>query len=330
MNMNWDAAFAACKSYDDTEVSAALQTAVDAAGGLDWVTPGMRVALKLNLVSAMKPEQAATVHPAVVCALVRMLTARGAHVILGDSPGGLYTSAHLQRVYDATGLRAAEALGAELNEDFSVCTVSYPEALQARSFTMTAYLQQADAIIDVCKLKTHGMMGNGPTQGSARPIGCLIAAQSAHKLDLAACGLIGLMPSEVPTLSAAIRRGLCPDSAEKLTIFGEPAAFAVPDYKTVPSQASVFFRSGGTGPLSRLADSVKIHMFTPRPKLRARDCVGCKKCANICPAKAITMRRGKPRIDRKACIHCFCCQEFCPKGAMLVGRTALAKLLEKG
>ena len=296
MNMNWDAAFAACKSYDDTEVSAALQTAVDAAGGLDWVTPGMRVALKLNLVSAMKPEQAATVHPAVVCALVRMLTARGAHVILGDSPGGLYTSAHLQRVYDATGLRAAEALGAELNEDFSVCTVSYPEALQARSFTMTAYLQQADAIIDVCKLKTHGMMGmtnavknffgiipgtmkpeyhykypkvsdfadmlvdlceycrprlcicdavvgmegNGPTQGSARSIGCLIAAQSAHKLDLAACGLIGLMPSEVPTLSAAIRRGLCPDSAEKLTIFGEPAAFAVPDYKTSPRRQASF------------------------------------------------------------------------------------------
>ena len=159
MNRNWDAAFAACKSYEEAEVSAALQAAIDAAGGLDWVTPGMRVALKLNLVSAMKPEQAATVHPAVVCALVKLLTARGAHVILGDSPGGLYTAAHLQRVYDATGLRAAEALGAELNADFSVCPVSYPEAIQARSFTMTAYLKQADAIIDVCKLKTHGMMG---------------------------------------------------------------------------------------------------------------------------------------------------------------------------
>ena len=346
----------------------------------------MRVALKLNLVSAMKPEQAATVHPAVVCALVKLLTARGAHVILGDSPGGLYTAAHLQRVYDVTGLRAAEALGAELNADFSVCPVSYPEAAQARSFTMTAYLKQADAIIDVCKLKTHGMMGmtnavknffgiipgtmkpeyhykypkaadfadmlvdlceyckprlcicdavvgmegNGPTQGSARPIGCLIAAQSAHKLDLAACGLIGLTPCEVPTLTAAIRRGLCPDSAERLKLFGDPAAFTVPDYKTVPSQASVFFRSGGKGPFSRLADSVKFHMFTPLPKLRSKDCVGCKKCANICPAKAITMKRGKPRIDRKACIHCFCCQEFCPKGAMVVGRTALAKLLEKG
>lgn len=64
MNRNWDAAFAACKSYEEAEVSAALQAAIDAAGGLAWVTPGMRVALKLNLVSAMKPEQAATVHPA--------------------------------------------------------------------------------------------------------------------------------------------------------------------------------------------------------------------------------------------------------------------------
>ena len=72
MNRNWDAAFAACKSYEEAEVSAALQAAIDAAGGLAWVTPGMRVALKLNLVSAMKPEQAATVHPAVVCALVKL------------------------------------------------------------------------------------------------------------------------------------------------------------------------------------------------------------------------------------------------------------------
>ena len=279
-----------------------------------------------------------------------------------------------------------EAVGAELNQDFSQSDASFPEAVCAKKFTYTAYLDRADAIIDFCKLKTHGMMGmtnavknffgiipgtmkpeyhykypkaadfadmlvdlceyckprlcicdavvgmegNGPTQGSARPIGCLIAAQSAHKLDLAACGLIGLTPGEVPTLTAAIRRGLCPDSAERLKLFGDPAAFTIPDYKTVPSQASVFFRSGGKGPFSRLADSVKFHMFTPLPKLRSKDCVGCKKCANICPAKAITMKRGKPRIDRKACIHCFCCQEFCPKGAMRVGRSAFAKLLERG
>ena len=66
--MQYDVALAACRSYEEQEVSAALEQAIGQAGGLDWVTPGMRVALKLNLVSAMKPEQAATVHPAVVCA----------------------------------------------------------------------------------------------------------------------------------------------------------------------------------------------------------------------------------------------------------------------
>ena len=55
MNRNWDAAFAACKSYEEAEVSAALQAAVDAAGGLDWVTPGMRVALKLSLIHISEP-----------------------------------------------------------------------------------------------------------------------------------------------------------------------------------------------------------------------------------------------------------------------------------
>lgn len=383
--MYYDVALAACKSYDDAEVSAALETVLAAAGGLDWVRPKMRIVLKLNLVSAMKPEQAATVHPAIVCALVRQLLARGAQVILGDSPGGLYNAAHMQRVYDTTGLCAAQEFGAILNRDFSVCSVTYPEAVQAKSFTATAYLQNAEAIIDVCKLKTHGMMGmtnavknffgiipgtmkpeyhykypkiddfsdllvdlceyckprlticdavvgmegNGPTQGTPRPIGCLMAAQNPHMLDLVACSLIGLRPEQVPTLQAAQRRGLCPENAQSIRVLGDPAAFAVSDFKTVPSQASVFFRSGGKGPISKLCDSVLFHLLTPYPKLAAQHCVGCEKCAKLCPAKAITMQNGKPHIDRKACIHCFCCQEFCPKGAMQVGRNALMRLLEK-
>ena len=67
--------------------------------------------------------------------------------------------------------------------------------------------------------------------------------------------------------------------------------------------------------------------MTPFPKLERAECVGCRKCANICPAKAIRMVNGKPKIDRAACIHCFCCQEFCPKGAMKVGRHAIMRLL---
>ena len=384
--MSCDVSLVRCTDYEIDHIRAALDRLLAPLGGLDWVTPGMKIVIKANLVAGRPPEDAVTTHPALLCALSEMLIARGASVVIGDSPGGVYNAAYLGRIYQRCGTAEAERYGAHLNQNFEVREAHFPEAAVAHDFKYTAYLDDADAIINCCKLKTHGMMGmtnavknffgiipgtmkpeyhykypkaadfadmlvdlceyckprlcicdavvgmegNGPTQGSARPIGCLIAAQSAHKLDLAACGLIGLTPGEVPTLTAAIRRGLCPDSAEKLTIFGDPAAFTVPDYKTVPSQASVFFRSGGKGPFSRLADSVKFHMFTPLPKLRSKDCVGCKKCANICPAKAITMKRGKPRIDRKACIHCFCCQEFCPKGAMRVGRSAFAKLLERG
>ena len=115
--------------------------------------------IKVNLVSAMKPESAATVHPAVVCALVRLLRGRGAEVVLGDSPGGIYSAPYLKVVYDVCGMRKAESFGARLNNDFSTVEVSFPEAAQAKTFPYTAWLGKVDAIIDLCKLKTHAMMG---------------------------------------------------------------------------------------------------------------------------------------------------------------------------
>ena len=70
-------------------------------------------------------------------------------------------------------------------------------------------------------------------------------------------------------------------------------------------------------------------VLTPFPKLSPKECIGCQKCANVCPAKAITMVDKKPKINRSSCIHCFCCQEFCPKGAMKVGRTIIARIAAK-
>ena len=66
-----------------------------------------------------------------------------------------------------------------------------------------------------------------------------------------------------------------------------------------------------------------------RTVLNGKKCVGCQVCYNICPVKAIAMVEKKPVIDRKKCIRCFCCQEFCPQSAMVVKRTAIAKLLDR-
>ncbi len=383
--MIYDVALVPCGDYDDETVEAALRDALEQVGGLGFVTDGMKIALKVNLVTALKPDAAATVHPAVVCALVRLLRERGAEVVIGDSPGGVYSAAYLRAVYDVCGMRRAEKFGAKLNDDFSVAEVDDPDAAKAKQFPYTAYLAKADAVIDLCKLKTHSMMGmtcavknffgsipgtakpefhykypraedfadvlvdlyeytkprlcicdavigmegNGPTQGTPRHIGCLLAAQNGHLLDTVAAGLIGLAPSSVPTIAAAQKRGLAPADAGTIRVFGEAARFTVPDFKTVPAQSSVFFHVLGDGVFGKIADFVAARILTPYPGLEPSVCVGCGKCAKTCPAKAITMTRGRPKIDRSACIHCFCCQEFCPKGALKAKQTALMRLIRR-
>ena len=381
----YDVALAACDSYDDLVVEASLREALDSIDGLAFVKPGMKIAVKVNLVTAIKPDSAATVHPSVVCALVKMLREHGAEVVIGDGPGGIYSSAYLRVVYDVCEMRQAEKFGARLNEDFSIQEVDYPNAVQAKHFPYTAYLGKADAIIDLCKLKTHGMMGmtcaiknffgsipgvlkpefhykypqaedfanvlvdlyeysaprlcicdavigmegNGPTQGTPRKIGCLLASKNGHMLDAVAARLIGLKPEEIPTLMAAVRRGLLQEDSSSLSIYGNPDRFAVKDFKTVPAQSSVFFHVLGEGLPGKVVDFFAARIITPFPKLEPDSCIGCGKCAKTCPAKAIRMKDGKPQINRRICIHCFCCQEFCPKGAMKVGRTWIMKLIGK-
>ncbi len=378
-----DLAIVSCRDYTQTEK--ALREALDAIHGLDFVRPGMRIVLKVNLVAPMNPDTAATVHPSLVCALSGILREMGAEPVIGDSPGGIYSAPYLHHVYETTGMVQAEKCGAVLNQDFSVKEAEDPEAKQARHFSYTGYLDQADAIIDVCKLKTHGMMGmscgvknmfgaipgtmkpemhyrypkvedfadmlvdiyqhfrpslvvcdgvlgmegNGPTQGKPRQVGCLMAARNGHVLDLAAAQIIGMEPKEVPTLRAAMERGLVPESLDGMEMYGNPKDFAAPDYLRLPRPATTAFHLLGDSLAGKMADKVIHHVLTPFPKMERKTCVGCAKCAGICPAHAIRMENGWPKIDRRACIHCFCCQEFCPMGAMQVDRTWIARVARK-
>ena len=194
----------------------------------------------------------------------------------------------------------------------------------------------ADMLVDLCEYfkprlvlcdAVYAMEGNGPTQGHPRKVGAILAAESAHKLDLAAASLLSLTAQDVPTLAAALRRGLIPDAVDQLSVSGDLAAHLVLDFVVPSMRPDTAFAGGGA--LGKLANGAIAAILRPYPKLHRADCVGCRKCAQICPAHAIAMQSGRPSIDRRACIHCFCCQEFCPKGAMRVGRTAIARLLNK-
>jgi ferredoxin len=168
------------------------------------------------------------------------------------------------------------------------------------------------------------MEGNGPTQGTPRKIGAILASTSPHKLDLAASKLIGLSAQEIPTLIAARERGLIPDGVDNLNICGDLDSLVISDYKNIAVKSSLLFDSK-----SKLFGKIAKRALEAKPYVVKKECRGCKKCKEICPAQAITMVDGKPEIDRKKCIKCFCCQEFCPFGAMKVHRTLLAKMLTK-
>lgn len=380
-----DVVFVPCKDYSSGCVEKALTDVLEPLGGLSFIKKGMKVAIKANLVSFMKPEAAATTHPALLCRLTSMIVDRGASVIVGDSPGGLYNKAFVSRVYATTQMHDVEKAGGRLNWDFSQTEEHYDEAVICKDFQFTAYLKDCDCIIDFCKLKTHGMMaysgavknmfgvipgtikpeyhfrypntvdfanmivdlcqfvkptlsiidgvigmeGNGPTMGRPKHIGVIGASFNPHKLDLAAAYLIGLKKENVPTLMAAYKRGLIPSSVNELDIVGHLDSHVVSDFERIDNYNSIQFNNELPGIFGNAFSKVASRALCSYPKVKVSDCVGCRKCYEICPAKAITMIKDRPHIDRRTCIHCFCCQEFCPKGALKVKRPTVAKVLNK-
>jgi uncharacterized protein (DUF362 family)/Pyruvate/2-oxoacid:ferredoxin oxidoreductase delta subunit len=124
-----------------------------------FVQPGQRVLLKVNLLMKKRPEEAVTTHPSVVEAVVRLIQEVGGIPIIGDSPGGQYNHNALQGIYSRTGLlEVAQRTGAELNQDFGQTVRSFPEGWVAKSLTVTNCVAEADVVIVISKLKTHGMM----------------------------------------------------------------------------------------------------------------------------------------------------------------------------
>lgn len=148
-----------CLDYSEQNVKEALEKLIELPGYLDFVKPNMKIVIKANLVTFMKPDAAGTTHPTLLCELVKMLVKRGATVVLGDSPGGIYTSAFVNKVYSVTEVNSIEKFGGKLNQNFNKSTASFEKGAVLKDFEYTSYLDDADAIINFCKLKTHGMMG---------------------------------------------------------------------------------------------------------------------------------------------------------------------------
>lgn len=148
-----------CESYTEPEMTNALNEALSAIGGLDWVKPGMKIAIKANLAAASSPEHAVCTNPYLIASFAKLLIERGAEAVVGDSPGGLFNAAVMKHVYTSSGYNVIEETGARLNDNFDQCEALCPDGAAIKRYARTAWLDRADAEITFAKLKTHGMMG---------------------------------------------------------------------------------------------------------------------------------------------------------------------------
>lgn len=367
-----------CNDYNEKEVNDAMDNIINSFNLLKNIKKNTKVVIKVNLVSAMKPDKCATTHPMLIKRLVDYLLLKGCSVVIGDSPGGLYTKGYLSHFYKVTEM---DTTNAKLNDNFDTKKCSFNKAKVLKSFEYTKYLDDADIKINFCKLKSHGMMvmssavknlfgtipgtlkpeyhyrfpdynnfanmlidlneyfkfdlnivdavwgmeGNGPTQGEKKKIGCILASKNPYELDYICSQVINIDYKIVPTIKNSIDRDLC--DINNIELNDNLDKYIIKDFKILKSKHSLTFYSNDKGIIKKIISKCSNIIFESKPKLKKNKCVGCQKCANICPMKAITMVNGKAYIDRKKCIKCYCCQEFCPKGAMQVSTSWLMRML---
>ncbi|HIH27413.1 MAG TPA: DUF362 domain-containing protein [Methanoregulaceae archaeon] len=168
-------------------------------------------------------------------------------------------------------------------------------------------LQLMDAVV--------AMEGDGPSSGSPRPLGAILASPDWTAIDVVACRLIGIPPLDVPTIRAVADRGGLPNSGADIILLGDdPATLAATGFRmpsTYRGEGKGLEKSLLLGLLHRLGG-----LYALYPVIDHSRCERCRRCERICPVHAISWSGGTPEITRSACIRCYCCHEICPVGAI--------------
>lgn len=172
------------------------------------------------------------------------------------------------------------------------------------------------------------MEGNGPRSGKPKKMDTIIMGESMSAVDSAAVRLIGYDdPLEVPALKEAYDSKWGPVLPKDYVIIGE-------NLESMKCKDFELSRTGGGFYwINPQVTKFLTNMIAPNPVLIKDKCIGCGRCADVCPEKPkvieMVQRKGKkiPEWDMKQCIRCFCCQELCPCGAIETRYTKLSKLI---
>jgi len=151
-----------CPDYDLDRVEAAVRDAIGLVGGIDrYVKSGDRALLKVNLLAGAPPEKAVTTHPALVRAMIRLVRSAGAVPRVGDCSGfeGPPNAGRFRAVCRHAGiLQLCEEEGVDLvHLSADSVEVENPLGRAFKRFTLSREVMDADVVINLPKMKTHGL-----------------------------------------------------------------------------------------------------------------------------------------------------------------------------
>ncbi|MHA1792866.1 MAG: DUF362 domain-containing protein [Promethearchaeota archaeon] len=150
----------AISKVENDDVEGAVFKALKLMNARSIMKKGMVVLLKPNMLSAKPPERAVCTHPLVLKAVIKWVKQfEPKRIVVGDSSGGISPNT-TRKVIKASGLgQVCEEEGVEIIPFEATPLKIYPVA---NSYVLdeiisTSLIQEADLIINLPKIKTHGL-----------------------------------------------------------------------------------------------------------------------------------------------------------------------------
>ncbi len=144
-----------CKDYDRENVYAAIQAGIAELGGFEaFVKPEEKILLKPNLLNRSDPEKCVSTHPSVFSAVALSLQNAGFNnLTYGDSPGPPLNWAKVSEICGIT--KVMDELNIPPGDFDHQTLVEFPDGILAKNFALCQGVVNSDALISVCKMKTH-------------------------------------------------------------------------------------------------------------------------------------------------------------------------------
>jgi len=330
-----DVSIVRCADYDSDRALSAVRRSVDLLGGItSFIKPGDRVLIKPNLLKASPAANAVTTHPEIVRAAIRLAHEAGGVVQVGDSPG----FGDLRKVCEKSGLL-------EVIQQEGAALQGLEEAVERKNrgqfhrFEISRAVVEADVVINLPKLKTHGMT---TLTGAVKNLfGCIPGKRKVQwhfntgvNHDAFARMLVELCALIQPRLTimdAVIGMdGNGPGSGDPFSIGlvlagRDPVALDVVSGAIVgvdPALLTVVRAAAAAGIGETVLDRIRLYgeenladlvvkgfRLPPQEHLEWRVPEWSRRFLK----EALTTR---PVIDNGACIQCGICRAHCPQGAI--------------